>query len=62
MKMTKTRLALLSGGAAAALLFAVVAGGSFRRWEQLMFVLIASNVALIPIVLSVHPTIGGSVG
>jgi Mn2+/Fe2+ NRAMP family transporter len=47
--------------AAAALLFVVVAGGSFRRWEQLMFVLIAANVALIPIVLSVHPTIGGSV-
>jgi Mn2+/Fe2+ NRAMP family transporter len=46
--------------AAAALLFAVVAGGSFRRWEQLMFVLIAANVALIPIVLSVHPNIGRS--
>jgi Mn2+/Fe2+ NRAMP family transporter len=46
--------------AAAALLFVVVAGGSFRRWEQLMFALITANVALIPIVLSVHPTIGGS--
>src|SRR5277367_6128249 len=46
--------------AAAVLLFAVVAGGSFRRWEQLMFVLIAANVALIPIVLSVHPNIGRS--
>jgi Mn2+/Fe2+ NRAMP family transporter len=46
---------------AAVLLFAVVAGGSFRRWEQLMFVLIAANVAIIPVALSVHPTIGGSV-
>jgi Mn2+/Fe2+ NRAMP family transporter len=46
---------------AAVLLFAVVAGGSFRRWERLMFVLIAANVALIPVVLSVHPTIRESV-
>jgi Mn2+/Fe2+ NRAMP family transporter len=45
----------------AVLLFAVVAGGSFRLWEQLMFVLIAANVAIIPVALSVHPTIGGSV-
>ncbi|MBO0863822.1 MAG: divalent metal cation transporter [Mycobacterium sp.] len=47
--------------AAAVLLFAVVACGSFRRWEQLMFVLIAAHVALIPIVLMVHPTVGTSV-
>lgn len=47
--------------AAAVLLFGVVAGGSFRRWEQLMFVLMAVNVALIPVVLMVHPTIGKSV-
>jgi Mn2+/Fe2+ NRAMP family transporter len=46
--------------AAAVLLFAVVAGGSFRRWEQLMFVLIAANIAIIPVVLSVHPTVGAS--
>src|SRR5579875_1490428 len=46
--------------AAAALLFAVVAGGSFRRWEQLMFVLIAVNIAIIPLALAVHPTVGGS--
>jgi Mn2+/Fe2+ NRAMP family transporter len=46
---------------AAVLLFAVVAGGSFRRWERLMFVLIAANVALIPVVLSVHPTVRESV-
>lgn len=42
--------------AAAVLLFAVVAGGSFRRWEALMFLLIAVNVAMIPMVLLVHPS------
>jgi Mn2+/Fe2+ NRAMP family transporter len=47
--------------AAAALLFAVVASGSFRRWEQLMFVLIAVNIAIFPLALSVHPTVGASV-
>jgi Mn2+/Fe2+ NRAMP family transporter len=46
--------------AAAVLLFAVVAGGSFRRWEQLMFVLIAVNVAIFPLALSAHPTAGAS--
>jgi Mn2+/Fe2+ NRAMP family transporter len=46
--------------AAAVLLFAVVAGGSFRRWEQMTFVLIAANVAIIPVVLSVHPSVGTS--
>ncbi len=45
---------------AAVLLFAVVAGGSFRRWEQLMFVLIAVNIVIFPLALSVHPTIGAS--
>src|SRR5271156_137400 len=46
--------------AAAVLLFAVVAGGSFRRWEQLMFVLIAVNVLIFPLALSVRPAIGAS--
>jgi len=48
--------------AAAVLLFAVVAGGSFRRWEGLMFLLIAVNVLIIPMVLLVHPTLKGTVG
>ncbi len=43
--------------AAAALLFAVVAGGSFRRWEGLMFLLIAVNVLIIPMLLLVHPAL-----
>lgn len=42
--------------AAAMLLFAVVAGGSFRRWERLMFLLIAVNVLIFPMVWLVHPT------
>ncbi|MDT5347667.1 MAG: hypothetical protein QOH91_954 [Mycobacterium sp.] len=47
--------------AAAVLLFAVVAGGSFRRWEALMFLLIAVNVVIIPMVYLVHPTLKGTV-
>jgi Mn2+/Fe2+ NRAMP family transporter len=43
--------------AAAVLLFAVIAGGSFRRWEGLMFLLIAVNVLIIPMVLMVHPAV-----
>ncbi len=46
--------------AAAVLLFAVVAGGSFRRWEGLMFLLIAVNVLIIPLVLLVHPSVKGT--
>lgn len=48
---------LIAVPVAAALLFAVVAGGSFRRWETLMFVLIAVNVLVIPMVLLVHPSV-----
>ncbi|MCV7410172.1 manganese transporter [Mycobacterium florentinum] len=48
--------------AAAVLLFAVVAGGSFRRWEGLMFLLIAVNVVMIPMVLLVHPSTKVAVG
>ncbi|KZS60258.1 NRAMP family divalent metal transporter [Mycobacterium ostraviense] len=46
---------------AAVLLFAVVAGGSFRRWEAMMFLLIAVNVVIIPMALLVHPTLTGTV-
>ena len=48
---------ILTRAAPAALLFAVVAFGSFPRWEQLVFVLIAVNVVIIPLALTVHPTI-----
>jgi Mn2+/Fe2+ NRAMP family transporter len=47
---------------AAVLLFAVVAGGSFRRWEGLMFLLIAVNVLIIPMVLLVHPALKETAG
>ena len=48
--------------AAAVLLFAVVAGGSFRRWEGVLFLLIAVNVLIIPMVLLVHPSLKGTAG
>ncbi|MER7673199.1 NRAMP family divalent metal transporter [Kitasatospora sp. NPDC096128] len=40
---------------AAVLLFAVVAGGSFRRWERFLFALIALNVIVLPMALLAHP-------
>jgi Mn2+/Fe2+ NRAMP family transporter len=43
---------------AAVVLFAVVAMGSFRRWERFLFVLIAANVIIVPMVLLVHPRVG----
>jgi len=48
--------------AAAVLLFAVVAGGSFRRWEGLMFLLIAVNVVIVPMTLMVHPRLKETAG
>ncbi|WP_274918259.1 NRAMP family divalent metal transporter [Streptomyces sp. WZ-12] len=43
---------------AAVLLFAVVAGGSFRRWERFLFLLIAVNVVMFPMALLAHPKVG----
>ena len=48
--------------AGAVLLFVVVAGGSFRRWEGLMFLLIAVNILIIPMVLLVQPSLKGTTG
>ncbi len=45
---------------AAVLLFAVVAGGSFRRWERFLFALIAVNVIMFPMALMAHPGVGTS--
>ena len=45
---------------AAVLLFAVVAGGSFRRWERFLFALIAVNVLVIPLLWLAHPP-GGEI-
>jgi NRAMP (natural resistance-associated macrophage protein)-like metal ion transporter len=41
---------------AAVLLFAIVAFGSFRRWERFLFALIAVNIIVIPMALMVHPS------
>ncbi|MER7849443.1 Nramp family divalent metal transporter [Kitasatospora sp. NPDC096077] len=40
---------------AAVLLLAVVAGGSFRRWERFLFALIALNAIVLPMALLAHP-------
>ncbi|MBF6329644.1 NRAMP family divalent metal transporter [Nocardia transvalensis] len=42
---------------AAVLLFAVVAGGSFRRWERFLFGLIAINIVMFPLAFMVHPRV-----
>jgi Mn2+/Fe2+ NRAMP family transporter len=47
---------------AAVLLFAAVAGGSFRRWERFLFALIAVNVLVIPLVWMAHPPVGEVTG
>ncbi|MFE2999564.1 NRAMP family divalent metal transporter [Nocardia sp. NPDC059246] len=40
---------------AAVALFAMVAGGSFRRWERFLFGLIALNIVMFPLAFLVHP-------
>ncbi|RDI64755.1 NRAMP family divalent metal transporter [Nocardia pseudobrasiliensis] len=45
---------------AAVLLFAVVAGGSFRRWERFLFALIAINIVMFPLAYLVHPSVSES--
>jgi NRAMP (natural resistance-associated macrophage protein)-like metal ion transporter len=42
---------------AAVLLFAVVAGGSFRRWERFLLGLIAINIVMFPLAFLVHPSV-----
>ncbi|MFE3793484.1 NRAMP family divalent metal transporter [Nocardia tengchongensis] len=36
-------------------LFAMVAGGSFQRWERFLFGLIALNIVMFPLAFLVHP-------
>jgi len=44
---------------AAALLIAITASGSFRRWERSMFVFIAASLVLfVPLVIFSHPRVG----
>jgi Mn2+/Fe2+ NRAMP family transporter len=42
---------------AAVALFAMVAGGSFRRWERFLFGLIALNIVMFPLAFMVHPSV-----
>ena len=44
-----------SAPAAAIVLVALTATGSFRRWERAMYVMIAANLALIPLALTSRP-------
>src|SRR5271166_32846 len=41
---------------AAVALIAMTATGSFRRWERFMFVFVAVNFLVVPLVILVHPT------
>jgi len=45
----------VSAPAAAILLVAMTATGSFRRWERAMCVMIAANLTLIPLAVTSHP-------
>src|SRR5579864_6275871 len=46
---------LISVPVAALALVAISSSGRFRRWEQTMYVLIALNLLVIPLVLLSHP-------
>lgn len=43
---------------AVAILFAVTASGSFRRWERFMMLFIAVNFVIIPLAILAHPSLG----
>jgi Mn2+/Fe2+ NRAMP family transporter len=45
---------------AAAVLVAITASGSFRRWERAMLVFIAASLVLIPLAFMSHPAYGAS--
>jgi Mn2+/Fe2+ NRAMP family transporter len=47
---------------AAAALMAVTSTGSFRRWERAMYVLIATNVLMVPLVLLSRSRVGAGAG
>jgi Mn2+/Fe2+ NRAMP family transporter len=46
--------------AAAVVLVAITASGSFRRWEQAMLLFIAASLLLIPLAFMSHPDFGAS--
>jgi len=43
-------------------LIAVTASGGFRRWERVMYVLLALNLAVVPLALFAHSRAGGVTG
>ncbi len=43
---------------AAALLIAMTASGSFRRWERSMFVLVLASLVVVPLAVISHPKVG----
>ncbi|MBF4998296.1 divalent metal cation transporter [Nocardia sp. BSTN01] len=45
---------------AAVLLFTVVAAGSFRRWERLLFALIAVDIVMFPLAFLAHPSLSAT--
>jgi NRAMP (natural resistance-associated macrophage protein)-like metal ion transporter len=45
---------------AATLLVALTVGGSFRRWERAMYVLVALSCAVIPLAILSHPDAAGA--
>ncbi len=48
----------ISVPAAAVLLVAITATGSFQKWERLMFVFVAGNLLMLPLALLAHPSTG----
>ena len=48
-------------GAAALVLIAATLSGGFQRWERVMYLLVAVDVALVPLLLFAHPgAVGGA--
>ena len=47
--------AYISVPMAAAVLFVVITGGTFRRWERLLFLLVAVDLVVFPMAWLVHP-------
>ncbi|HET9255132.1 MAG TPA: NRAMP family divalent metal transporter [Pseudonocardiaceae bacterium] len=48
--------AYASVSAAAVVLFVVIVGGTFRRWERFLFLLVAVDLAVFPMAWLVHPS------
>jgi Mn2+/Fe2+ NRAMP family transporter len=45
-------------GAAALVLIAATLSGGFQRWERVMYMLVAVDIAVLPLLLFAHPTAG----